>query len=305
MSKDGEDNRTSTGEADQRPIVREAKTSELGFDPTSPYLGRPNWHAFAEQLVPQGELAKTYAALGIDDSPKEGVLADVCDGGIFVFLDVDKRAVQSWLPPQTETKLLRVRPRPEARTDRAAFLGDTRKIFEAATAGDLGQLSLRTLDCSLQETVLRRPGAFVDPAGFGTVKIVEGNAPLTLRTPVLYRRPGFEFGGELARVLQMLALPHVFDDLRSPRNQLAPGQKATDGPTEVPTTDAANPPDLLSAPDLARHLDRPVAQVESFLRRYRDKYPDCFREVEGARRNEPRFLYRTAVVLPALRKSQE
>jgi hypothetical protein len=58
----------------------------------------------------------------------------------------------------------------------------------------------------------------------------------------------------------------------------------------------------LSANDLAKILQRPVDAVDSFLRRYREKYPDCCITTEGRRRNEPKYLYRAADVLPALRE---
>jgi hypothetical protein len=63
-------------------------------------------------------------------------------------------------------------------------------------------------------------------------------------------------------------------------------------------------PPLLSAGDLARVLQQPVARVESFLRRHRVTYPDCCTEVEegGRRKNEPRYLYRTADVWPVLQQ---
>lgn len=63
-------------------------------------------------------------------------------------------------------------------------------------------------------------------------------------------------------------------------------------------------PPFQSANDLAKTLGLSgrAAAVETFLRRYREKFPDCFREAEGARRNEPRYLYRVADVLPALRE---
>jgi hypothetical protein len=72
--------------------------------------------------------------------------------------------------------------------------------------------------------------------------------------------------------------------------------------TDASATHVMSVPEMLSAPDLAQLLGRDVAPVESFLRRFRKRYPDCFREVEGARRNEPKYLYRTAIVLPALQK---
>jgi hypothetical protein len=59
---------------------------------------------------------------------------------------------------------------------------------------------------------------------------------------------------------------------------------------------------LLSAADLARKLGQPVGRVECFLRRFRDKQPDCFVEVENTRKNDAHYLYRAGVVLPALQK---
>jgi hypothetical protein len=44
------------------------------------------------------------------------------------------------------------------------------------------------------------------------------------------------------------------------------------------------------------------AAVESFLRRYRDKYPDCCVNPDTRRKNEPKYLYRPSEVLPALRE---
>ena len=44
------------------------------------------------------------------------------------------------------------------------------------------------------------------------------------------------------------------------------------------------------------------SRVESFLRRYRQKHPDCYVENETPRRNEPRILYRTADVMEPLRE---
>src|SRR5262245_9303315 len=53
-------------------------------------------------------------------------------------------------------------------------------------------------------------------------------------------------------------------------------------------------PAFMPASDLARVTGLTVDQAESFLRRYRNQYPDCYIENESPRRNDPRFLYRTA-----------
>jgi hypothetical protein len=65
---------------------------------------------------------------------------------------------------------------------------------------------------------------------------------------------------------------------------------------------------LISAKDLANKLrnegrsDASDDAVGARLRRYRGDFPDCYREVEGRRVNEPKYLYRQADVLPHLRE---
>ena len=64
-------------------------------------------------------------------------------------------------------------------------------------------------------------------------------------------------------------------------------------------------PDKLSADDLAKLLRQNGHEgtndaVESWLRRYRIKYPDCFDMIGSPRRNEAKILYRTSDVWPHL-----
>jgi hypothetical protein len=58
----------------------------------------------------------------------------------------------------------------------------------------------------------------------------------------------------------------------------------------------------MCAADLARHLGMSdnLDAVDSFLRRYRSKHPDCYTQIESPRKNESRYLYRPADVWPAL-----
>jgi hypothetical protein len=82
-----------------------------------------------------------------------------------------------------------------------------------------------------------------------------------------------------------------------------PGSEPTAGAGASPSVDeAAALPVMLSAPDLAKRLKLPLSRVESCLRRFRDRHRDCCEEVENRRRNEPRYLYRTADVLPVLQR---
>ncbi len=74
------------------------------------------------------------------------------------------------------------------------------------------------------------------------------------------------------------------------------------GPAHSAETPAKTTPQWASVNDLAVMLKKPRSAVESFLRRYRVKYPDCFMEADSPRRNEPRYLYRIADVLPALKE---
>jgi hypothetical protein len=74
----------------------------------------------------------------------------------------------------------------------------------------------------------------------------------------------------------------------------------TDGEeTDTPRLPTTAP---LSAPELARLLGQGVDAVDSFLRRYRTKYPDCFVTLENddRRRNEAKIRYRVSEVWPAL-----
>jgi hypothetical protein len=61
-------------------------------------------------------------------------------------------------------------------------------------------------------------------------------------------------------------------------------------------------PQMLSAPDLARSLKAGPDRVGKILERYRKQHTDCFREVEGARRNEAQLLYRVSDVLTHLKQ---
>jgi hypothetical protein len=67
---------------------------------------------------------------------------------------------------------------------------------------------------------------------------------------------------------------------------------------------ATDLPPFASAKDLATLIGKPsnASAVESFLRRYRDKYPDCYTENESPRKNDPKYLYRVADVLPVLKE---
>jgi hypothetical protein len=84
------------------------------------------------------------------------------------------------------------------------------------------------------------------------------------------------------------------------------------GPGEVPRHADPNAaglagmlPEFAAAPDLARLLQQPLKRVDACLRRLRKQLPDCYVEVEekkDRRRNEPRYMYRTADVWPALQE---
>jgi hypothetical protein len=83
----------------------------------------------------------------------------------------------------------------------------------------------------------------------------------------------------------------------------APGVQAAGATARAPTTATGNSP--LASKDLAAVLGPSVssAAVDSFLRRHRAKYPDCFITVDDddRRRNQPKYLYHVAEVMPALK----
>jgi hypothetical protein len=69
---------------------------------------------------------------------------------------------------------------------------------------------------------------------------------------------------------------------------------------QTTATLGSSTPPFQSASDLAKRIGQDVSAVETYLRRHRDRFSDCFREVEGGRRNEPRYLYRVSDVLQVL-----
>jgi hypothetical protein len=81
---------------------------------------------------------------------------------------------------------------------------------------------------------------------------------------------------------------------------LAPAVAEGHQPTDKQPAAVLGP--LASAKQLADALKLNEDRVEGRLRRYRKEYPDCYVETEGQRKNEPRYLYRTADVLPELQK---
>jgi hypothetical protein len=93
----------------------------------------------------------------------------------------------------------------------------------------------------------------------------------------------------------------------TPEEETTASTEARDSATEsdpniVATPPVGVPPELCSSSDIAALLKQPPDRVDTFLRRYREKHPDCFVPVRSPRRNEPRFLYRTAEVWPALER---
>ncbi len=87
-----------------------------------------------------------------------------------------------------------------------------------------------------------------------------------------------------------------------------PAAVAAHLPVDSPTAVLGAPspgdplPPFLPASDLARRVGRPVGGVETFLRRFRTKHPDCAVGVDDPRKGEPRALYRTADVWEPLLK---
>ena len=61
-------------------------------------------------------------------------------------------------------------------------------------------------------------------------------------------------------------------------------------------------PLMLSASDIAKRIKQNSKSVSSFLTRFADKNRDCRIENPTKRKNEPKYLYRTTEVWPALEK---
>jgi hypothetical protein len=106
-----------------------------------------------------------------------------------------------------------------------------------------------------------------------------------------YLRAGGRRPGDLIECI----LDAAFPDLAAPYEA---GDPATGPPDAAPIL-----PEKAGISELARHFGVQSTAIELFLRRYRDKYPDCCITVDEAdrRRNEPKYLYRTKDVGPALK----
>ncbi len=104
--------------------------------------------------------------------------------------------------------------------------------------------------------------------------------------------------GELSRTLSASSVARKVAALRTFYRYLRRrGAVAKNVADELASPKVRRPlPTFLSAADLAHRIGRPVEAVELWLRRFRKSHPDCFTEVEGTRRNEPRVWYRTADV---------
>jgi len=97
---------------------------------------------------------------------------------------------------------------------------------------------------------------------------------------------------------------------QAPTQECASEQKAIAFTSEDSQCDAVKEadlmptvlPEMLSAGQLAKMIEQPVPRVESFLRRFRERKVDSYVEVSEPRRNEPKYLYRTNQVWPALQK---
>jgi hypothetical protein len=89
----------------------------------------------------------------------------------------------------------------------------------------------------------------------------------------------------------------------APKGDAAFKPKVAEEPQTPPASQEVAPlSEYLSASELARRLNQPAARVETFLRRYREKHLDCAVTVDSRCKNEPRYLYRSADVLPALKQ---
>jgi hypothetical protein len=106
----------------------------------------------------------------------------------------------------------------------------------------------------------------------------------------LPRCPAFRADGWYNDVLADLREHHLLD---------APGNTP---PPPVPPAEADVWPAFLSASDIARRLGQPAKRVDTFLRRFARNNKDCRVANDNAHRNEPRHLYRTADVRPALER---
>lgn len=139
----------------------------------------------------------------------------------------------------------------------------------------------------------------------GTVSLSVGSASLSIEMDHPVRDKNAVAMPTAPSAEEATAIPTEAADADS-STAAASKQHGAPAPADVPDADSreATAPlsAMLSAPDLARLMEQPAKRVESFLRRFRESHPDCYSAVDNPRRNEPRYLYRTADVWPALQQ---
>jgi hypothetical protein len=91
-----------------------------------------------------------------------------------------------------------------------------------------------------------------------------------------------------------------------PMLETSPSQPDSEESPRIPLTDSSTPSlffplePFLCARDLATKIGENAGWVEPFLRRYHEAHPECRIEVPNPKPREPRWLYRTTEVWPAL-----
>lgn len=141
---------------------------------------------------------------------------------------------------------------------------------------------------------------FIDLAGGyrGRARYPRAGDPRVL-DPADRPDPGEVSGGLLPRYSPVLLAMSEHERAAAACELLADILESGPRPPTAPAP-VAPLPALMAASDLADRLGRPLAAVETFLRRFRATSEGCFVEVDTGVQNEPKYLYRTAVVWPAL-----
>jgi hypothetical protein len=161
--------------------------------------------------------------------------------------------------------------------------------LERRRSADTAELVKRRLFVVLSEAV-QCAGMDIPQYAGGVIARVDEAAPGALRT------------GSVAVAARMFAASLVdwANDIEAEDRKQWAGQGGGNGESNSVTPSVL--PKLMSAADLAKAASLNQAALDTALRRYAAKYPDCRIEQESPRPNEPRYLYRVADVWSVVQK---
>jgi hypothetical protein len=240
-------------------------------------FGTPSWSArcFYVQANNREQLTSICSLLQCC-----GELLQELPAGVLPFQVVREDHLWPWLACLFKLAWLPGEPRITA--TRRTWISDPRRVipYDIEQVRTILKAELEPIPPAWGEELPRHFYAEINHVEIASQRALEWLAARLEEQRASLQRPAVD---EIANH-QGMAQPTVEED------QCAPEGLGADGQT------------FLSASAIAKKLNMNPERVESALRRFRKKFPDCCQEADGRRRNEPQYLYRLADVMPCIEK---